>query len=127
MDGYSSVEENRFELTDGRLVPVAAEHYGVSYHAWVLHDVEAANPWLVTWTDGINHWLDAWPSVEVAFARLAALVCACDQQTFLVHHGEDHPSRAAFRVEVERFLSRTVHASGCAPGCDGTDPVNHRA
>lgn len=118
---------NLYELTDGRFLPVAAKHHGIDYAAWVLHDVEAAHEWLLTWTDGINHWLEGWRAPEVAFARLAALVRACDQRTFLVHDGEGFDrAPTSFEAETERFLAHVVHASSCAPGCDGTDPVNHR-
>lgn len=123
---------NTYELDDGRVLPVAAEHHGHDYAAYVLHEVDAAFPWVLTWTDGINHWLEEWSLPEVAFARLAALVRACDQQVFLVHvvdevaDGDDDGGRAAFEDEAERFLSRAVHASSCQPGCDGTDPANHQ-
>lgn len=119
---------NLYELTDGRHLPVVAEHHGHDYVAWVLHDVEAFHEWVLTWTDGINHWLEGWHTPEVVFARLAALVRACDQGTFLVHDGEGFDrARTSFEAEVERFLVHVVHASSCPSECDGTDPTTHRA
>jgi hypothetical protein len=123
-----------YELGDGELVPVVAEHHGGDYTAWVLRrDLDAdahEHEWVVTWTDGINHWLEEYDESWHAYARLTALVAACDQDVFLVHavgHGDvvNVSARDAFVSEAERFVSRTVHASSCAPGCDGTDPVNH--
>lgn len=120
---------NLYELLDGRRLPVAAEHHGHDYSAYVLHDVEAAHEWLLTWTDGINHWLEEWHLPEHAFARLAALVRACDQQVFLAHQVDEvygvTGAARAFEDEVERFMSRVVHASSCPSGCDRTDPTTH--
>lgn len=118
----------RYELTDGRLLPVTAEHHGHDYAAYVLHDVETFHEWLLTWTDGINVWLEEYHHPWHAYARLAALVAAAEQDVFLVHDLQDGDPAARDAVvdEVERFVSRVVHASSCAPGCDGTDPVNHR-
>lgn len=118
---------NMYELTDGRRLPVAAEHHGHDYVAYVLHDVEAAHEWLLTWTDGINVWLEEYHLPWHAYARLAALVAAAEQDVFLVHDLQDGDVAAheAVVVEVERFVARTVHASSCPTSCDGTDPANH--
>jgi hypothetical protein len=122
---------NTFEYTDGREVPIVAEYHGHDFGAWVLHDVEGFYPWPVTWTDGINFWLEGYDDVVVALARFTALLRACESNTFLVHHIDlghrvDVGQRDAFEAEVERFVSRVVHASSCQPGCDGTDPANHQ-
>lgn len=116
-----------YELTDGRVLDVTAEHHGADYSAYVLHAVEAFHEWVLTWTDGINHWLEEYHQSWHAYARLAALVAAAEQDAFLVHDLQDGDpvARRAVVDEVERYVSRTVHASGCRPGCDGTDPVNH--
>lgn len=115
-----------FELTDGTLVPVAAEYDGVHFHAFVLHNVEAAAPWIVTWTDGINWWDERWDDVVVTFARFAALLRASEQEVWLVHNAETHETQVAFAAEAERFLSRVVHTSSCTLGCRGDDPTNHQ-
>ncbi len=114
------------ELTDGRRLPVIAEFSGVDYDAYVLQEVEAAHEWLVTWSDGINEWLEEYDYPWHALARFTALVAACEQQVFLVHDVESRGERAAFVEEAERFVSRTVHASSCGIGCDGTDDANHQ-
>lgn len=116
-----------YELTDGRHLPVVAEHHGHDYAAWVLHDVEAFHEWVLTWTDGINHWLEEYHLPWHAYARLAALIAAVEQGVFLVHDLQDGDLAAHEAVvdAIERFIARSVHASSCAPGCDGTDPVNH--
>lgn len=117
-----------YELADGERLPVVAEYHGVDYDAYVLHNVEAAGEWVVTWTDGINHWVEEYDYPWHAFARLAALVAAADQQVFLVHDPSNRGATEgrAFREEAERFVSRTVHASSCGTGCDGTDAANHQ-
>lgn len=117
-----------YELEDGRELAVAAWHPGHDYEARVLHAVEAAHEWVVTWTDGINEWVEEFDEPWHAYARLAALVAACEQDVFMVHdETRGHHEKLAFVSEVERFVSRTVHASSCRTGCDGTDPVNHQA
>lgn len=117
---------NLYELTDGRVLPVTAEHHGHDYWAWVLHDVDARRKWVITWTDGINHWLEEYELPWHAYARLAALIAAVEQQVFLVHDAHRQPDEMLrFVDEVERFVSRTVHAFNCDVGCDGTDPVTH--
>lgn len=123
-----------FELADGRKALVVAEYHGVNFAAWVLRDVNGEPPaegyvggWIVTWTDGVNWWFeDGYELPWHALARLAALVAAAEQQVFLVHDVESRGERAPFVEEAERFVSRTVHASGCAPGCRGEDPANHQ-
>lgn len=109
----------------GRRLPVVARHGGHDWTAWVLYRVEAAHEWVLTWTDGINVWLEEYDQAWHALARLAALTAAVEQDVFLVHGSDVGSGRVVFVSEVERFVSRTVHASSCAPGCDGTDPVNH--
>lgn len=79
----------------------------------------------VSWTDGINMWDERYDDLAVAFARLAALVRAADAGTYLVHQWDAIEGTPAFEREAERFISRTVHASSCQVGCDGTDPANH--
>lgn len=100
-----------YELADGRELPVVAEHHGTDYVAYVLRDAEAEHGWILTWTDGINHWYEEWDRPWHAYARLAALVAAADQQVFLVHDLQDGNSaaHAEFRTAVETFLARTVH------------------
>lgn len=116
----------RYELTDGRELPVTAEHQGHDYVAYVLYDVDAAHEWLVTWTDGINVWLEEYHHPWHAYARLAALVAAVEQQVFLVHDPGVHGTRDRDRFveEAERLVRRTVHAFDCPADCDGTGP-NH--
>lgn len=119
-----------YELTDGRQLPVVAEHQGHDYTAYVLYDVEAAHEWVLTWTDGINHWLEAWDYPWHAYARLAALVAACEQQVFLVHEpAPNEVGSRAFVEEAERLVRRTVHAFNCPPNCDasgtGASYANH--
>lgn len=127
MSGYEVPELHHYELPSGEALPIAARHYGDDYSAYVLYDAEAPVSWIVTWTDGINDWVEGFEQPWHAYARLAALVAAVEQQVFLVHDGDRNPAELrVFVSEVERFVSRTVHASSCAPGCDGTDPVNHR-
>lgn len=116
-----------YELPSGELVAIVARFYARDYSAYVLRDDEAPVSWLVTWNDGINDWVEGFDQPWHALARLAALVAACEQQVFMVHDGDRNPAELrAFVDEAERFVSRTVHASSCAMGCDGTDPVNHR-
>lgn len=111
---------------DGEALPIVAEHQGHRYAAHVLRD-ESPDVWVIIWTDGINTWKEEYHLPWQAFARLAALVAAAEQDVFLVHDPSNRGATdgEAFRNEVERFVSRTVHASSCRPGCDGTDPVNH--
>lgn len=119
-----------YELEDGRVGVVVLEWERHDYTARVLRTDggppdEVAGDWVLTWSDGINRWID--PPYEFpwqAIARLAALVAAVEQSVFLVHlgSGRDHTT---FVEEAERFVARTVHASSCPPGCDGTDTMNH--
>jgi hypothetical protein len=111
---------------DDRWLPVVAEFSGHRWNGHVLHDVEAAGEWIVTWTDGINEWLERYDYPWHALARFAALVAAAEQDVFLVHDSSDPHGPLNFVAEAERFVSRTIHASSCEPGCDGTDPVNHQ-
>jgi hypothetical protein len=113
-----------YELTEGEHLPVVAEYVQHDYTAWVLYRVEAAHEWLVTWTDGINQWCEEYDYPWHAFARLAALVAACDQQVFLVHDPSNRgPAEGeAFREEADRFVARTVHAYNCASTCYGDGP-----
>lgn len=133
----------RHQLPSGELVPVTATHRFDHATIWllrreddVLDDATSDEPtqrWVLTWTDGINDWVEEWDDAAVAYCRLAALVTAVESGTYLVHEDTVHEgvdawrSRRAFVVEVERFLSRTVHASSCRVGCRGDDPVNHWA
>lgn len=114
--------------TDGKLLPVIAEYPSHHWSARVLHRVGVTREWELHWTDGINVWFEDYERPWHALARLAALVAAVEQDVFLVHDlQEDSPgTHAAVVDEVERFVSRTVHASSCEPGCDGTDPANHQ-
>lgn len=114
---------------DGEALPVVAEFEGHHYSAHVLHNVNGDVEWIVTWTDGINEWVECYELPWHALARLTALVAAAEQDVFLVHDpsSRDHAEGLAFVVEADRFVSRTVHASSCALGCDGTDPANHQA
>lgn len=113
-------------VLDGWSYPVVASFHGHGYSAYVLHAVEEGNQWVVTWTDGINRWVERYDEPWHALGRLASLVAACEQDVFLVHDVVNRGEREAFLDEVERYVSRTVHASSCAPSCDGRDPVNHR-
>lgn len=124
MSEYRNPELYPYELPSGETLHVAARHYGDDYSAYVLPRDEG--DWVVTWTDGINHWVEEYEQPWHAYARLAALVAAVEQRVFLVHDGQRQPGELPLFVsEVERFVSRTVHASSCTPGCDGTDPANH--
>lgn len=114
------------DVTEPRDVPIVATFYGHSWSGRVLHDVEAAGEWVVTWTDGINTWLERYDYPWNALTRFAALVCAVEQDVFLVHDTYDPHQLVEFVGESERFLSRVVHASSCRAGCDGTDPANHQ-
>lgn len=113
---------------DGELLPIMAQYESHYWSACVLYRAEAIHEWELQWTDGINSWVEEHDKPWHAFARLAALVAAVEQDVFLVHdlQGGDPVAHAAVVDEVERFVSRTVHASSCAPDCDGTDPVNHQ-
>lgn len=124
MSGYESPELYPYELPSGEALYVAARHYGDDYSAYVLPRDEGN--WVVTWTDGINHWVEEFEQPWHAYARLAALIAAVEQQVFLVHDAHRQPDELLrFVDEVERFVSRTVHASNCDVDCDGTDPVTH--
>lgn len=120
--------ETYYLEADGEALPVVAAHHGVHYAARVLRDVASDDEWVLTWTDGVNEWVERYEHAWHAFARLAALVAAVEQDVFLVHDPTNRgpAEHAAFLGEAERFVSRTVHASSCRPGCDGTDPVNHQ-
>lgn len=114
------------ELASGERLPVAAEYCGSDYTVYVLRRAGSSREWVVTWNDGINHWYEEWDHPELAFARLAALVAAANQQTFLVHDPGargDHDV-VAFQNEVERFLSRTVHTPNDPTNYDNTLPTH---
>lgn len=118
-----------YELPSGEVLDVVTAWERSRYSAYVLRDPEAPVEWALTWTDGINEWVEWYDQPWVALARLAALVAAVEQDVFLVHANdaaERGAGPATFVSEAERFVSRTVHASSCQPGCDGTDPVNHQ-
>jgi hypothetical protein len=121
-----AVNSTYYLEADGEALPVVAEFEGHHYSAHVLHDVNGDVEWIVTWTDGINEWVERYELPWHALARLAALVAAAEQDVFLVHDFVNRGEHVAFVAEADRFVSRTVHASSCAPGCDGTDPANHR-
>lgn len=75
-----------FELTDGRQVPVLAEHEGAQgrYTAFVLFVEDEVNgQYWVTWTDGINWWEEKHYYVHYAFTYLGALIHAVDNDEFL--------------------------------------------
>lgn len=116
----------------GRDAALVAEVVGDHYSAEVLNagygvDLESVDaPWVVRWTDGINDWREAYELPWHALARLAAVVAAVEQDVFLVHDATNRGQRDAVVDEVDRYVSRTVHASSCAPGCAGRDPVYHR-
>lgn len=120
-----------YELDDGRVLPVETSWARHDYTARVLrgHDDprDVAGEWLLTWTDGINVWLEEYEFPWQALARLTALVAAVEQQVFMVHDPSNRgeAESRAFVREAERFVSRTVHAHDCLPGCDGTDPIRH--
>lgn len=120
-----------YDLWNGRVLPVVTTWARRDYTAHVLrgHDDErdVAGEWILTWTDGINIWLEEYELPWQALARLAALVAAAEQDVFLVHPPSSRGINEgrAFVEEAERFVSRTVHTSSCQPGCDGTDPENH--
>lgn len=113
--------DGTFELPDGRRLPVVAEFDGHDYVAHVVHDVEAAYEYLITWTDGVNSWLEGYHFPWLALARLAALIAACEQDVWLVHDSSTQP---AFEDEANRFIGRTVHAFNCPPGCRGDSPMH---
>ena len=126
-----------FELTDGTMVPVISEYAQHDFTAYVLHRPtddklryvgDYVGGWIVTWTDGINWWFeDDYELPWQALARFASVIAAIEQQVFVVHTAEElGPERRAFVEEAERFVARTVHASSCPPGCDGTDSANHQ-
>lgn len=122
-----TTETYYLEDGDGPL-PVVAEHHGVHYAARVLRDVDADDEWITTWTDGINEWVERYEYPWHALARLAALVAAVEQDVFLVHDPSNRgeAEHAAFVEEADRFVSRTVHAFNCPPGCDGTSAVHRQ-
>ena len=105
---------------DGKLLPVTARFESHDWSATVLYRIEASHEWELQWTDGINVWVEEWIYAWHAYARLAALVAAVEQDVFLVHGSEE--DHAAFVDEVERFVARTVHAFNCPPGCVGDSP-----
>lgn len=111
-----------YELTDGRRLPVITEYHGEHYAAYVLRDVAVEREWVLTWTDGVNVWYEDYDYPWHAFARLASLVAAAEQDVLMVHDLQDgNPTtHAAVVEEVENFIARTVHAFNCPPGCDGT-------
>lgn len=113
---------------DDRWLPVVAAFEGSNWLAHVLNDDDGdtTQPWILTWTDGINEWIERYELPWNALARLAALVAAVEQDVFLVHRSDDPHGPLDFLAEAERFVSRTIHASSCAPSCDGTDPANHQ-
>lgn len=95
----------------GEELPVVAHYRAHHWSARLLYDVEAAHEWILTWTDGINVWVEEWHESHVALARLAALVAAVERDVFLVHRGDLGDLGVAqrrFEDEVERFISRTV-------------------
>lgn len=102
---------------------VIAEYRERDYTAVLVQRDEG---FVLSWTDGINIWDENWDDVSVALTRLAALIRAADGGTFLVHDVQNRDEGRYFESEAERFISRTVHASSCAPGCDGADPANHQ-
>lgn len=113
---------------DDRALPLVAEYVQHDWSARLLHRADASYEWELQWTDGINEWVEEHLRPWHAYARLAALVAAAERGVFLVHDLRDGgpAARAAFVAEAERFVSRTVHASSCRPGCDGTDPASHQ-
>lgn len=115
-----------YELAEGQELPVVAEFNGHDYTAHVLQDVEAAGEWVVTWTDGVNTWVERYDYPWNALARFAALLCAAEQQVFLVHDGSSPDALIKFVDESERFMARVVHSFNCRPGCDGSGPLHDR-
>jgi hypothetical protein len=114
-----------YELTEGRPLFVVARFDGHDYVARVLHDVEAAGEWVVTWTDGVNTWIERYEYPWNALARFAALVCAAEQSVLLVHDPGDPHGPLDFVEESERFMARVVHAFNCPAGCRG-DGSSHQ-
>lgn len=115
-----------YELEDGRYAKVVAEFHGSDYVAYTLHDVDAANPWIVTWTDGINTWLEAYELAWHGLARLAAVVAAAEQDVLLVDDLQDDDYTRHQKVvgQIEDLIARQVHSYNCPPGCDGTGPLH---
>lgn len=115
-----------YELEDGRFARVVAEFHGVDYVAYTLHDVDAVNPWLVTWTDGINVWLEAYELAWHGLARLAAVVAAAEQGVFLIDdlRDDDYTRHEKVVEQIESLIARQVHSFNCLPGCDGTGPLH---
>lgn len=119
-------ETETYELGDGRDVPVVVSWRRRDYSARVLrvddgdHD-DVAGEWLLTWTDGVNEWLEEYELPWLALARLAALVAAAEQDVFLVHDPSNRGNRdgVAFHNIATNFIARTVHAFNCPPICDG--------
>lgn len=93
----------------GEELPVVARLVRHDWSARVLYQVERANEWVLTWTDGINVWYEEWHSGELALLRLAALFRAEDQGVGLVHQSDVGVDAVRFRDVAEDFLSRTVH------------------
>lgn len=108
-----------------RWLGVVATYEARDWNGRVLHDVSGSHPWIVTWTDGVNVWVELWHDVSVALTRFASLIRAAESNTFLVHDVASRDEGRYFEDLAERFISRVVHASSCQPGCDGTDPANH--
>lgn len=107
-----------------RDVPVVAHYRARHWSARVLHDVEAAGEWALTWTDGINVWFERYDYPWHALTRLAALIAAVEQEVFLVHRSDDPHGPLDFVEESERFVRRTVHAFNCPAGCRGDSPLH---
>lgn len=108
-----------------RWLPVLARVVQRDWSAVVLDDEQQEYGFVVTWTDGINVWTERYEFVGVALARFAALVQAVTSNVFLVHDTYDPAALREFENEANGFFTRTVHASSCQAGCDGTDPMNH--
>lgn len=109
---------------DGEALPVVAHHVSHDWSARVLYDVEAASEWVLTWTDGINEWVERYDYPWHAYTRLAALIATVEQDVFLVHRSDDPHGPLDFVEESERFIRRTVHAFNCPPGCRGDSPMH---
>lgn len=116
-DTYPYEDEN-----GERWLPVLGRVAQNDWSGYVLDDENHQWGFVVYWTDGINEWRERYSFVGEALARFAALVHAVTSSVFLVHQDDALP---AFVEVANYFLGRTVHASSCQAGCDGTDPVNH--
>lgn len=115
-----------FEDDDGpRWLRVLARVVERNWSARVLDDQEVNFGFIVTWTDGINTWVERYEYRATALARFAALVQAVESSVFLVHDTYDQAALREFENEAGAFFTRTVHASSCPGGCDGTDTMNH--